>query len=223
MDEATRLTPEVARHRKPARRFQVIAVFVLVLGAIGGAYAALSRGDQEVPVDLAATPGMAVDPELLAAGGGAGAKAKAEAAAEAAAAAAAEQARLANELAAAEAAAEQQAAQTPMPDVPASCDAYDGNRALGCSLLLEAGFGLDQMGCLDPLWTHESNWRAEAHNASSGAHGIPQALPAEKMAVYGADYLTNPVPQIRWGLDYISGRYGSPCGAWSYWQANGWY
>ena len=208
----TQLNPEVPRHRKPARRFQVIAAFVLVLGAVGGAYAVLSRNDDPVPVAPAA---LATDPAVIAARG---AKVKAEAAA----AAAAERARQANELAAAEEAARQQAAQTPSPDVPASCDEYSGNRALGCALLLEAGFGLDQMGCLDSLWTRESNWRETAANPS-GAYGIPQALPGDKMAAYGADYLTNPVPQIRWGLDYIKGRYSTPCGAWSNWQSAGWY
>jgi hypothetical protein len=168
-------------------------------------------------VDVAAAAGDSIDPALLAS------RSIAKVKAEAAAAAAAERVRQANEAAAAEEAARQQAAQTPMPNVPASCDVFTGNRALGCAILLEVGFGLDQMGCLDELWTRESNWRESAHNSSSGAHGIPQALPAEKMAVYGADYLTNPVPQIRWGLDYISGRYGSPCGAWSFWQANHWY
>jgi hypothetical protein len=206
----------VPRHRKPARRFQVIAAIVLVLGAVGGGYAVLSGDDEPVQANPGvAAPDPATDPAFVAARG---AKIKAEAAA----AAAAERARQANELAAAEEAARQQAAQTPSPDVPASCDEYSGNRALGCALLLEAGFGLDQMGCLDSLWTHESNWRETAANPS-GAYGIPQALPGDKMAAYGADYLTNPVPQIRWGLDYIKGRYGTPCGAWSNWQSAGWY
>lgn len=205
-------------HRRPARRFQVIGVFVLALGAIAGSYTAL-RGDDEpaAPAEVVASPSASVDYALL------NSRAAARAKAEAAAAEAAEQARQANELAAAEEAARQQAAQTPLPNVPASCDEYSGNRAIGCALLLEAGFGLDQMGCLDELWTRESNWRENAHNASSGAHGIPQALPGEKMAPYGADYLTNPVPQIRWGLDYIKNRYGTPCGAWSFWQGEHWY
>jgi hypothetical protein len=62
-------------------------------------------------------------------------------------------------------------------------------------------------------------------NASnpSGAYGIPQALPGDKMAVYGDDWQTNPTTQIKWGLNYIAGRYSTPCGAWSFWQSNGWY
>jgi hypothetical protein len=73
------------------------------------------------------------------------------------------------------------------------------------------------------LWNKESHWNERSRNASSGAYGIPQALPASKMSVYGADYLTNPVPQIKWGLNYIKGRYKTPCGAWSFWQSHGWY
>jgi hypothetical protein len=111
----------------------------------------------------------------------------------------------------------------PIGPIPTSCGAYSGNRAIGCALLLEAGFGLDQMPCLDKLFTKESGWNPNAHNRSSGAHGIPQALPASKMAGYGSDYMTNPVPQIKWGLSYIKGRYSTPCGAWSHSQARGWY
>jgi hypothetical protein len=107
--------------------------------------------------------------------------------------------------------------------VPASCSEYSGNRAIGCTLLLEAGFSLDQMSCLDNLWTRESGWNEQAQNPSSGAYGIPQALPGDKMASHGGDWQTNPATQVSWGLDYISGRYGTPCGAWSHSEANGWY
>jgi hypothetical protein len=107
--------------------------------------------------------------------------------------------------------------------VPTSCAQYHGNQATGCTLLLQRGFALSQMPCLVKIWNKESGWNEKAENPSSGAYGIPQALPASKMGKYGADYRTNPVPQIKWGLDYIKGRYGSPCGAWSYWQAHGWY
>jgi hypothetical protein len=87
-------------------------------------------------------------------------------------------------------------------------------------MLGEYGWGGDQFGCLEELWQRESGWKHTAANPSSGAFGIPQALPASKMASAGADWRTNPVTQIMWGLDYISGRYGSPCGAWSYWLAH---
>jgi hypothetical protein len=111
----------------------------------------------------------------------------------------------------------------PANPVPASCNGYSGNRATGCGLLLEAGFGLDQMSCLDNLWTRESGWNHLAQNPSSGAYGIPQALPGDKMATYGDDWRTNPVTQIRWGLSYIDKRYGTPCAAWQHSQATGWY
>jgi hypothetical protein len=97
------------------------------------------------------------------------------------------------------------------------------SQALGHIMMLNAGFGEDQWSCLYTLWTHESGWRTTAGNTSSGAYGIPQALPATKMASYGADYLTSAQTQISWGLDYIKGRYGSPCSAWSSWQIKGWY
>ena len=70
-----------------------------------------------------------------------------------------------------------------------------------------------QISCLNQLWTNESHWNYLAHNYRSGAHGIAQALPANKMEVVGLDWRTNPVTQIRWGLRYIKIRYGSPCAA----------
>ncbi|MEV0401482.1 pilus assembly protein TadG-related protein [Actinoallomurus sp. NPDC050550] len=74
--------------------------------------------------------------------------------------------------------------------------------------------------CLDKLWTGESGWNHLAVNPTSGAYGIPQALPAVKMAKYGGDYLTNPVTQIRWGFDYISSVYGNPCAAYAFWLSH---
>jgi resuscitation-promoting factor RpfB len=76
--------------------------------------------------------------------------------------------------------------------------------------------------CLNNIWTRESGWNYQAENAS-GAYGIPQALPASKMASAGPDYLTNPKTQIIWGLGYIQSRYGNPCSAWSFWEAHGYY
>ncbi|MFC0527730.1 aggregation-promoting factor C-terminal-like domain-containing protein [Phytohabitans kaempferiae] len=99
--------------------------------------------------------------------------------------------------------------------IPASCNVYSGNRKTGCALLLSSGFGLDQMPCLDKLWTKESGWNHKARNPSSGAYGIPQAYPGGKMVSAGADWQTNPVTQIKWGLGYIKGRYGDPCAAWA--------
>lgn len=73
------------------------------------------------------------------------------------------------------------------------------------------------------LWTRESDWNANAHNKSSGAHGIPQSLPASKMSSEGSDYYTNGYTQIRWGLKYIKERYGSPSAAWQHFQNKNWY
>jgi hypothetical protein len=111
----------------------------------------------------------------------------------------------------------------PRPAVPAGCEKYTGNRRIGCSLLPAFGFSTAQMPALDKLWTHESNWYERARNPYSGAYGIPQALPATKMATVGADWRTNPATQIKWGLGYIKGRYGTPSNAWSFWQAHNWY
>jgi hypothetical protein len=83
--------------------------------------------------------------------------------------------------------------------------------------------GSAQFSCLDKLFQRESGWNTYATNPSSGAYGIPQALPASKMASAGADWKTNPFTQVRWGLNYIANRYGSPCGAWAHSQSVGWY
>jgi len=97
------------------------------------------------------------------------------------------------------------------------------SKAIAKSLAAQRGWGDDQFACLDLLWMKESRWNATAENRSSGAYGIPQALPGSKMASAGADWRTNPATQITWGLGYIEGRYGTPCGAWSHSQAKGWY
>ncbi|MDF6044580.1 lytic transglycosylase domain-containing protein [Streptomyces sp. JH14] len=82
----------------------------------------------------------------------------------------------------------------------------------------------DQFQCFSNIVDHESSWNYRASNPSSGAYGLVQALPGSKMASAGADWQTNPATQIKWGLSYMnSSRYGSPCAAWSFWQANGWY
>ena len=81
----------------------------------------------------------------------------------------------------------------------------------------------DQFQCFSNIVNHESGWNYRATNASSGAYGLVQALPGSKMASAGADWMTNPATQIKWGLSYMNNRYQSPCGAWSFWQANHWY
>ena len=85
------------------------------------------------------------------------------------------------------------------------------------------GWTENDFNCLVKLWERESNWNPNAHNKSSGAHGICQALPASKMASEGSDYMTNYKTQIRWGLKYIKNRYGTPANAWAHSQQKGWY
>lgn len=85
------------------------------------------------------------------------------------------------------------------------------------------GWTENDFNCLVKLWERESNWNPNAHNKSSGAHGIPQSLPASKMASEGSDYMTNYKTQIRWGLKYITNRYGTPSNAWAHSQQKGWY
>ncbi|MFJ4710896.1 lytic transglycosylase domain-containing protein [Streptomyces sp. NPDC088785] len=80
-----------------------------------------------------------------------------------------------------------------------------------------------QFQCFSNIVNHESSWNYRATNASSGAYGLFQALPASKYSSAGADWQTNPATQIKWGLNYMNDRYGSPCDAWSFWQANSWY
>ncbi|WP_419705478.1 ubiquitin-like domain-containing protein [Promicromonospora sp. NFX87] len=96
-------------------------------------------------------------------------------------------------------------------------------RALGQAMAAERGWGADEFSCLDQLWQKESGWRWNADNPSSSAYGIAQANPGSKMATVGSDWLTNPATQIEWGLGYISGRYGTPCGAWAHSVEIGWY
>ncbi|WP_031506443.1 transglycosylase SLT domain-containing protein [Streptomyces megasporus] len=83
--------------------------------------------------------------------------------------------------------------------------------------------GGGQFQCFSNIVERESGWNYQAQNPSSGAYGLVQALPGSKMASAGADWRTNPATQIKWGLNYMNERYGSPCGAWEFWQANHWY
>lgn len=112
----------------------------------------------------------------------------------------------------------------PPANFPAGSDPSPGsNKATAKSMLASAGFGADQWGCLEALWQKESGWNERAMNRYSGAYGIPQSLPGSKMASAGSDWQTNAATQIKWGLGYIKGRYGTPCGAWGHSQAKGWY
>lgn len=159
----------------------------------------------------------------------AAAAAAAKAAADAAAAQAAAEQAAAEQAAAEKATAEKAAAKKQQVAAPASVPAVNVNvdpasaQGIARSMMASSyGWGDDQFACLVSLWNKESGWRVNAANGS-GAYGIPQALPGSKMASAGADWQTNPATQIAWGLGYISGRYGSACGAWSHSQSTGWY
>ena len=85
------------------------------------------------------------------------------------------------------------------------------------------GYGSNQFSCFNNIIMRESMWKVNATNPSSGAYGIPQALPGSKMASEGSDWRTNPATQIIWGIKYMKDRYGSPCAAWSFKSSHGWY
>jgi hypothetical protein len=115
-----------------------------------------------------------------------------------------------------------QAPEAPSPaytDLPSASGAYGSAQAYAESLV-----GATQFGCLKALWDRESGWDATAENSSSGAYGIPQALPGSKMASAGPDWAADADTQVRWGVEfYIEPVYGSPCGAWAHEEAQGWY
>jgi hypothetical protein len=96
-------------------------------------------------------------------------------------------------------------------------------QAIAYGMLQARGMGDDQFACLVALWNRESHWNVYAGNPVSGAYGIPQALPGSKMASAGPNWQSDAATQITWGLGYITGRYGTPCGAWSHSQSSGWY
>ena len=116
-------------------------------------------------------------------------------------------------------------AHTPPLAATASAPAGGSNEALANSMAAASPYGWTgrETACLDWLWTRESNFETGATNPQSGAYGIPQSLPAAKMAAAGADWQTNPATQVRWGLGYIAATYGTPCAAWGHEQAAGWY
>jgi hypothetical protein len=119
---------------------------------------------------------------------------------------------------------QEQQEQSAQAATPAAATAASGSpQQIAEAMLASFGWSASQFSCLDPLWAHESGWSVTAYNAGSGAYGIPQALPGSKMASAGPDWQTNAATQIRWGLEYIQGTYGSPCAAWDHEQATGWY
>jgi hypothetical protein len=130
------------------------------------------------------------------------------------------------ERAAATAAAQQQVAQQqaqPSPSSQAAPAPSGSAQQIAMGMLGSYGWSSSQFSCLDSLWNLESGWNVYASNPSSGAYGIPQALPGSKMASAGSDWQSDAATQIRWGLGYIQAMYGSPCGAWAHEQADGSY
>lgn len=119
---------------------------------------------------------------------------------------------------------EAEAAAVAAAEAQAAANTPEGAKNTARQLMASTyGWGDDQFGCLDSLWTKESGWNYQASNASSGAYGIPQSLPGSKMATVAADWQTNATTQVTWGLDYISRAYGTPCAAWGHSQAMNWY
>lgn len=214
---------------RPWSRFGIrtLAVGLLLAGVAGGGYLGQDRATQQSSIEAATlTRANLAEQQLMkdnmrqqaiALAQKRAAEQEAAARAVAAAETAAERAKQAD----AEASRRRQRAS--YGPIPASCDEYSGNRAIGCALMLDAGYPLDQMPCLEKLWTRESGWNERSSNSSTGAYGIPQALPGDKMKEFGSDWRTNPATQIKWGLAYIDGRYGTPCGAWQHFQNTGWY
>ncbi len=191
--------------------------------------AALTLAVQERSAALTTTSGaidaaVAAEQERIAAEKAAAEKAAAEkAAAEKAAAEKAAAEKAAAEKKAAEKKAAEQKAAEKAPATPKG-----GNRAankeLGRHLAATLyGWTGEQFTCYDNIIMRESLWDQYADNPNSSAYGIPQALPGKKMASEGADWKTNPETQIRWGLKYVKERFGTPCKAWAFKRANGWY
>lgn len=231
--------PLVHRRRSRLRRVAVglgllasIAVFATLFtgwlaDSTGSATTALTAERQqpaalpEVDAKAQAPDRPSLERDLAAA---AEAQVQAEAAAAQAKAEAEAQAKAEAEAAAAAEAAEQAAREEAAAEAARSLErAVDDPQSAARTLMADYGWGDDQFQCLDSLWTRESNWRHTAENPSSGAYGIPQSLPANKMSRFGDDYRTNPVTQIEWGLWYIEGRYGTPCSAWAHSESVGWY
>ena len=139
-------------------------------------------------------------------------------AAEKTAAAKAAAAKAAQQAAARKAAAQRAQSARRAATTPSGSPQQIAERMLG-----QFGWSSSQFSCLQPLWEHESGWSVTAENPTSGAYGIPQSLPGAQMASAGADWQSNAATQIRWGLTYIQGRYGSPCGAWAHEESDNWY
>ena len=111
-------------------------------------------------------------------------------------------------------------APAPAPAVTQATSAYSGESAYK---IAEQIVPSGEFGCFSWIVSRESGWSVTATNPSSGAYGLGQALPGDKMASAGSDWQTNPVTQIKWTLGYMDERYGSPCAAQGFWESHGWY
>ncbi|MFJ5927455.1 transglycosylase SLT domain-containing protein [Kitasatospora sp. NPDC092948] len=205
----------------------------------------MSVGDQQLAADALASQAAAADASASASASAdaqaeaeAKARAEAEASADASASADAKASAEAKARAEAEAASRAQQRQAlpsskPSATAPATASAtpsataspsplaktYSGTPQQIAAQLVPAG----QLQCFNNIVERESGWNVHATNPSSGAYGLMQALPGSKMASAGADWRDNPATQIKWGLQYMNQTYGSPCAAWSFWQAHTWY
>ena len=184
----------------------------------------LTRTHHAGPAQLASPGGPARQAVLIwtadratAAHAAAEARAAARRAAAARAAARAAAERAAARRAAQQAAAQQAATETAVARVPSGTP-----ERIAELMLVQFGWS-GQFSCLSALWGQESGWNVYAENPSSGAYGIPQALPGSKMASAGANWQSDAATQISWGLGYIRASYGSPCAAWGHEEAAGWY
>ncbi|GAA3028691.1 hypothetical protein GCM10010519_65470 [Streptomyces lactacystinicus] len=188
----------------------------LATAEAGNATGAAPVAAVSVDSEPVADQGRAAAAATAAAAEQAAQEAQAKAAADAAAQAEAQAQADAKAKADADAAASRSQERQNLTSAPA---AYSGTPQQIAAQIVPAG----QLQCFSNIVFRESSWNPLAVNASSGAYGLVQALPGSKMASAGADWRTNPATQIKWGLNYMNTRYGSPCAAWSFWQAHHWY
>jgi Transglycosylase SLT domain len=236
-----------SKHRKPPKiSFAVTgAAAVTIVAVASGVAAAATEGPASKAASSRPATRVAVDSSSLAESAlqlsqarahvvkvelrKRGAEARRAAARAAARRRAAAAARRAAQLAAARQAQQQQQEQQEQQEqqpsaAPSNSATPSGSpQQIAMGMLGSFGWSSSEFSCLQSLWNAESGWNPTASNPTSGAYGIPQALPGSKMASAGADWQTNPATQIRWGLGYIKSTYGSPCAAWSHFQSAGSY
>ena len=208
--------PDLGRVGVMKRRSHTLVVGALITVLLGGAGVAVSApawASDDAAAARAPMPGEAAAPESPAVTDGAGAAQPVSSANESALVAAAQAPRLTpREL----------ALKRASRAGPLRSKAYGVVYSREMMRILY-GWGPKQHACLVTLWSSESGWRWNARNRRTGAYGIPQALPADKMASVSKDWRTNPRTQILWGLKYIDQRYNSPCKALDTKRRIGWY